>query len=97
MSQAVIVSTARTPLTKSHPGESNITPVPPLAGPDGMPSGRDAVQDGVWQEYFLMQWASRIGGGTDQIQRNVLGERVLGLPPEPRLDKTMPFRDLPKA
>ena len=45
----------------------------------------------MWQQMFLNQWSVRIGGGTEQIQKNVLGERVLGLPGEPRPDKTAPL------
>jgi alkylation response protein AidB-like acyl-CoA dehydrogenase len=68
-----------------------------LQGAPAMLSSGDAVSDGYWQQQFLMQWSSRIGGGTEQIQRNVIGERVLGMPGEPRLDKDLPFRDLPKS
>jgi alkylation response protein AidB-like acyl-CoA dehydrogenase len=66
-----------------------------LQGAQSMLYDSDAIQHGYWQQQFLGQWSSRIGGGTEQIQRNVIGERVLGLPSEPRPAKDMPFRDLP--
>ncbi len=68
-----------------------------LLGPGGMLDGPAAVDLGRWQQAFVGQWAPKIGGGTDQIQRNTIGERVLGLPPEPRLDKTVPFNELAKS
>jgi alkylation response protein AidB-like acyl-CoA dehydrogenase len=68
-----------------------------LQGAPAMLATDDAVNDGYWQQQFLMQWSSRIGGGTEQVQRNVIGERVLGLPGEPRVDKDVPFRDLPSS
>jgi alkylation response protein AidB-like acyl-CoA dehydrogenase len=47
-------------------------------------------------ELALFAQGPPIYGGTDQVQRNIIGERVLGLPKEPGHDKNTPFRDLPK-
>jgi alkylation response protein AidB-like acyl-CoA dehydrogenase len=65
-----------------------------LQGAGGMLYDDDAVANGYWQQQFLMQWSSRLGGGTEQVQRNVIGERVLGLPREPGVSKDTPFREL---
>ena len=54
-----------------------------LLGAAGMLTHDDAPFDGWFIDLFLAQWAPRIGGGTDQVQRNIIGERVLGLPREP--------------
>jgi alkylation response protein AidB-like acyl-CoA dehydrogenase len=67
-----------------------------IEGADAMLYALDAYEDGFWQQLFLGQWNGRIGGGTEQVQRNIIGERVLGLPGEPRPDKTEPFRSLPR-
>jgi alkylation response protein AidB-like acyl-CoA dehydrogenase len=66
-----------------------------IQGPEGMLWGEDAADDGYWQAMvFMGQWMARIGGGTEDVQRNIVGERVLGLPREPSNDRTTPFREL---
>ena len=46
---------------------------------------------------FLMRQASSIGGGTLEMARNVISERVLGMPRERSHDKDLPFRDVPRG
>ena len=69
-----------------------------LAGPEGL-VGHQAL-GGDWrymQRLWLSSPGARLGGGTDEILRNVIAARVLGLPGELRRDRKLPFRDLERA
>jgi len=59
-----------------------------LVGPDALTEGHPLAQA------LAMAPALALGGGTNEIMRNIVGDRVLNLPPEPRVDKTVAFKDL---
>jgi alkylation response protein AidB-like acyl-CoA dehydrogenase len=75
-----------------------------LLGPEGMlyPSGYTmerpvgALQWSDPQKAFLRTRANSIEGGTSEIMRNILGERVLGLPGDVRVDKALPWSQVPR-
>jgi alkylation response protein AidB-like acyl-CoA dehydrogenase len=50
-----------------------------------------------WPMQLLEQFSGTIGGGTNEVHRTMIGERVLGLPPEPRVDRDVPYRELVNA
>ena len=75
-----------------------------LMGPEAMTYGSyDMVRpepgsgEGDVRKAFLRSRANSIEGGTTEIMKNILGERVLGLPGEPRVDKDLPWSRVPRS
>jgi alkylation response protein AidB-like acyl-CoA dehydrogenase len=66
-----------------------------MTGTEAMLTGRESPREGIIAEILVSVPAVSIAGGTDEIQRNIISERVLGLEKEPRFD-TGPFRNVRK-
>jgi len=65
-----------------------------VLGPEGLLDSPDTTGGGEIQYRALSSPGASIAGGTDEIQRGIVAERVLGLPKEPRTDRDVPFKDL---
>ncbi len=64
-----------------------------ILGQESVLLGDDAPDAGAWANAWLTAPGIHIAGGTDEIMKNIIGERVLGLPKEPQVDKDVPFRE----
>ena len=62
-----------------------------IQDPAGAFAGADAIEDSTWQLAFIGAPARRIAAGTDEIQRNIIAERFLGIPLKPRIGEAKPF------
>ncbi len=68
-----------------------------ILGAAGMLVGSDTYEGGRIQEFFLSMPSASIAGGSDEIQRNIMAERSLGLPRDIAVDLDMPFREVRRS
>ena len=61
-----------------------------------MLTGGDLQVEGKVQHFFLSMPSASIAGGSDEVQRNIIGEKSLGLPKDAQTDPKTPFKDIPK-
>jgi acyl-CoA dehydrogenase len=66
-----------------------------LQAQTGLLDGPEAADSARFQGMLMRSAGTRIEGGTDEILRNIIAERVLNLPPDIRADKGMPFNQIP--
>ena len=68
-----------------------------MLGPEGMLTDERAPAGVDWQARFLHAPSIRIAGGSNEVQHNIIGERVLGLPGDLRPDRQRPYRERPAS
>jgi alkylation response protein AidB-like acyl-CoA dehydrogenase len=86
-----------TKLTYSENQERLVNFAAQALGPMITAADDDPANPFAWADRLLKGRALRIAGGTDEIQRTIIGEKVLGLPKDAAIDNSIPFKDIPRS